>query len=211
MSGKNFSAVSRRRGFTLVEMLISLSIFAVVTAFATANFRVGQQGDELRLSARNVASLIRRARTQTVAGFSVYYCHGGADDGKLCPLDSGISCGEGACEDDIPPAYGINISVAEGEEREVRIFADTNDNGRYDDGEAIRVDSISPGPFVSITGVDPVDGDSLDILFDPPKPTTKFNNDIADTIATVELQHQHTSNVATITINRVSGLISVDD
>ena len=78
------------RGFTLVEMLISLAIFAVVTAMAVANFRAGAQGDELRVSARIIASTVRRAQTQAVAGSSVFFCHGGTDEGKVCPSGDDI-------------------------------------------------------------------------------------------------------------------------
>ncbi len=194
----------------MVEMLISLSIFGIITAFAMANFRAGQQGDELRLSARQVASFIRRARTQTVAGYEVNMCHGGNEEGKLCLSGEDADCNGGTCEPAIPPAYGINISAASGLNREVRIFADINDNQRYDDGEALRFDSISPGPFVELASVSPADVNELDIVFTPPKPVLSFNGTIADGIATVELKHANTNDIAVITINRVSGLISVD-
>ncbi|MBU0625858.1 prepilin-type N-terminal cleavage/methylation domain-containing protein [Patescibacteria group bacterium] len=203
-------ANNNRRGFTLVEMLISLSIFAVVTAFAMANFKAGQQGDELRLSARITASLIQRARTQTVSGYAIYYCHGGALAGQLCPTGNDAECGDGVCQRDIPPAYGINISAAVEENREVRIFADINGNEKYDVGEALRSDSVSPGPFVFINSVAPVQLNALDIIFTPPKPITSFNGSIVDGLATIILQHANTGRQTTITVNRISGLVSID-
>jgi prepilin-type N-terminal cleavage/methylation domain-containing protein len=205
-----FKKKFNQSGFTLVEMLISLSIFAVVTAFAMANFKVGQQGDELRLAARTTASLIRRVQTQTMSGYSVYYCHGGGRNGQLCLTQNDAECDGGSCRLDRPPAYGINISVMAGEDRRVRLFADTNDNKRYDAGEMLRQDSVSPGPFVFVNAISPSELNVLDIVFTPPKPTISFNGAIVDGIATITLMHANTNHQTNITVNRISGLVSVD-
>lgn len=199
-----------RRGFTLIEMLISLSIFGVITAFAVANFRAGEQGEQLRISTQNVASLIRRARTLSVAGYEVKYCHGGNAEGQVCPGGDDASCLSGECLTDIPPAYGINIAATSGLNREVRVFADTNDNGRYDQGEAIRTDQISPRPFVVISDIAPADANQIDIVFEPPKPNITFNGSRNEGIATIELTHTATDRTAEIIVNRISGLVSVD-
>ncbi|MFH1046670.1 MAG: prepilin-type N-terminal cleavage/methylation domain-containing protein [Patescibacteria group bacterium] len=210
MEGQRLKKRFGPRGFTMVEMLISLSIFGIITAFAISNFRVGQQGDELRLSARTVASLIGRARTQAIAGYEVKYCHGGNRAGEICADGDDYNCGDGVCRAEIPPAYGINISAVVGENREVRIFADTNSNGRYDQGEAMRFDSVSPGPFVYVSAVSPAAANSVDIVFTPPKPTIKFNGAVADGLATIELTHSSTEDTTSVTVNRISGLISVE-
>lgn len=197
-------------GFTLVEMLISLAIFAVITAMAVANFRAGEQGDELRVSARLVASTVRRAQTQSVAGSSVFFCHGGADEGKMCLTGEDTECNGGLCTMDIPDSWGVHISTLGGENRELIVFADTNDNRRYDTGEAVRFESISPGPFVNVASVTPNDAGVIDIIFTPPKPKTYFNDSIIDGIATVVLEHQHTGTQMSVTVNRISGLVSVE-
>lgn len=202
--------IDRPRGFTLIEMLISLSIFAVVTAMAVANFRAGAQGDELRVSARLVASAVRRAQTQAVAGTSVFYCHGGLNEYKVCQGVGDPGCDGGACIKDVPSSWGVRISSLEGENRETITFADTNGNRRYDDGEAVRRDAISSGPFVDIVSVAPDDLGALDIAFKPPKPRTTFNGSDVDIIATIILEHQSTGTRQSVIMNRVSGLVTVD-
>ncbi|MEA3249678.1 MAG: prepilin-type N-terminal cleavage/methylation domain-containing protein [Patescibacteria group bacterium] len=199
-----------QRGFTLIEMLISLSIFAVITAMAVANFRAGAQGDELRVSARLVASTVRRAQTQAVAGYSIFFCHGGADEGKVCPSGNDSECGGGVCTKDIPDAWGVRISTLSGENRELIVFADTNGSKRYESGEAVRFDAISSGPFVNILSVTPNDANVLDIIFEPPKPKMYFNDSIVNGIATIVLEHQHTGTQQSVTVNRISGLVSVE-
>lgn len=199
------------RGFTIVEMLISLSIFAVITVMAVANFRAGAQGDELRVSARLVASTVRRAQTQAIAGSSVFFCRGGSDEGKVCATGDDLDCGGGGtCVRDIPKAWGVRISALEGENRAVTVFADTNGNGAYDEGEAVRSEAISPGPFVSVVSVEPDDVGVLDIVFTPPKPKTTFNGSTAIGVATIELRHRHTDAAQFVTVNRISGLVTVE-
>jgi len=202
--------IRRTRGFTLVEMLISLSIFAVVTAMSVANFRAGAQGDELRVSARLVASTIRRVQTQAIAGSSVFFCHGGTDEGKMCLTGEDVGCDGGSCTKDIPDSWGVRITSLEGENRNLIVFADTDGDRRFDEGEAVRSEAISPGPFVSIVSVDPADAGTLDIVFTPPKPRTSLNGAVIDGIATIVLQHQHTGTQMSVTVNRVSGLVAVE-
>ncbi len=199
-----------KSGFTLIEMLISLSIFAVVTAMAVANFRAGAQGDELRVAARLLASTTRRAQTQSVAGTSVFFCHGGSEEGKVCPSGEDIDCVGGSCIRDIPDSWGVRISTLDGENRAIAVFADTNGNRRLDEGEAVRYESLSPGPFVRVVGVEPDDSGVIDIVFTPPKPKIAFNDSEVDGLAIITLEHDHSNAQQTVTVNRISGLVTVE-
>lgn len=177
---------------------------------AVANFRAGAQGDELRVSARLVGSMIRRVQTQSVAGSTVFFCHLGPEEGRICQGEEDIDCPEGVCIRDVPKAWGIRISTLGGENREVMVFADTNGNSRYDDGEAVRYEAISPGPFVYVSSVEPNDLGVLDIVFVPPKPKTRFNDSTLDGIATVTLLHEQSGAQQVVSVNLVSGLVSVE-
>jgi prepilin-type N-terminal cleavage/methylation domain-containing protein len=198
------------RGFTLVEMLVSLSIFAVVTAFVTANFRAGRQGDELRVSSQLVASSIRRAQTLAIAGQTVFWCDGGAQDRRTCPGGTDAECGGGVCRRDIPDGYGAHFSTVDGEDRRVTVFADIDGDLRYDEGEAIRSDSVSSGPFVFVQALAPEDGSALDIVFTPPRPGITFNGDTSQVVAAIDLAHRETGAVDTVSVNAVSGQVNIE-
>lgn len=59
------------QGFTLVELLVSMAIIAVISTMMVVNFRAGKQRDELQAGAREVAFLIEQARTYALAGKTV--------------------------------------------------------------------------------------------------------------------------------------------
>lgn len=202
-------------GFTLVEMLISLSIFAVITAFATANFNAGRQGDELRFASQLVASSIRRAQTAATAGQTALFCKGGSRPLLSCISGEDSECGVGgSCVREVPLGYGVHLSTDVGSERKVLFFADADGDRRWDAGEEIRSDNVSPGAFVSTTETcigSNCTSSVLDIVFVPPKPTTYFNDGaVAGAVATITLSHRQTGTAKTVTVNRISGQVSVD-
>lgn len=198
-------------GFTMIEMLISLSIFAVVTAFVTANFRAGRQSDEIRLSSQLVATAIRRAQTLAIAGQASPSCVGGANDKKMCLGGTAAECPSGACVIDVPKGgYGIRLTTVSPDSRKVILFADLDGDRAYDAGELMRSDTVSPGPFVAVTALNPVASNVLDIVFEPPKPKTWLNNSVATPIATITLSHTTTGSSKTVTVNAVSGQVNAD-
>ncbi len=62
--------ISRRAGFTLVELLISIAIFVSLTGILLANFRRGDYSEELKLSADLLAVNLREAQTKSISGIS---------------------------------------------------------------------------------------------------------------------------------------------
>lgn len=198
------------RGFTLIEMLLSMSIFAIVTAFVTANFRAGRQGDELRLSSQLVATAIRRAQTLAIAGQTVAFCRGGTRDLQTCPSGSSAECGGGTCVVEVPRGYGIRLSTALADERKVVLFADLDGDRAFDSGELIRSDTASPGPSVKVSTLSPTSGATLDIVFEPPKPTVYFNGSVATGVASITTQHAATGKTKNVTVNRITGQVNAD-
>ncbi len=61
----------KQYGFTLMELLVSLSIFVVITGTIIVNFQVGNYQAELGQSARLVANYIRQAQSRSLAGYTV--------------------------------------------------------------------------------------------------------------------------------------------
>ncbi len=204
-----------QRGFTLVEMLISLGIFAIITGFVMANFRAGSQGDELRLAQQLVASELRRTQTMALAGQTTYYCAAGVKVGHFCPTGNAAECGgeDANCVKGVPPGgYCVHLKALEPDNRTLILFADLDAgrNHRYDAGEEIRTMSVSPGTFVSVTQTDPSDAGGLDVCFTPGDAMPLFNGASAPVVAKITVKHRTTEAIRTVTINAVSGQISAN-
>lgn len=197
------------KGFTLIEMLISLGIFGVVTGLVMANFRVGQQGDELRVAARLLESRFRRAQTSAMSGQTIFVCKGGVDDMKTCMSGDSADCSGGTCERTVPRGYGVHFAPGD-DARNLIYFADTDGDKAYDAGEDISPYSVSSGAFVVLSGVAPLAGGGLDVVFVPPKPSVYINGGTDSVIATVTLRHDSTGAERSVTVNRASGQITSD-
>lgn len=219
------------RGFTLVELLISMSILAVMTSFTVTNYRVGKQSDELRQGSQILASQLRRAQTMALAGEGIFLCAG---NGGSCTSDascgSGQKCLQGTCVStstrtcttnadctggttcvrSYPTGYGVRVSSAAGSNLQSILFADIDGDRAYDATEVLRTERLSPGPFVTMSAVSPASANALDIVFAPPKPTVYFNGSIATAIATLTVRHSTTGSTRTVRINRITGQISAD-
>lgn len=221
-----------QRGFTLIEMLISLSIFALITGFTAANYRTGRRTDELRQGSQLLASSIRRAQTMALAGEGVFLCAG---NGSACTSDA--ACGSGnrclqnvcvsatakvcssnsdcsggvSCTRSYPSGYGVRVTTAANGRTQSILFVDVDGDRTFDATEAIRTDSLGSGPFVSVTSLSPVTpGGTLDLVFEPPKPTLYFNGSIATTTASITVTHSGSGGSRTVTVNRVTGQVSAD-
>lgn len=198
-----------RNGFTLIELLITLGIFSVVTGLVMVNFRVGQQGDELRIASRLVESRIRRAQTAAIAGETIFVCKGGTDALKVCPSGDSADCAGGTCQRDIPPGYGVHFSLG-ADAGSMVYFADTDGDKIFRPREEIHVFSVTSGAFVTVSSIFPEQDTMLDIVFVPPKPSVFFNGERTPGIATVRLQHETTGATRDVTLNRISGQVSTE-
>jgi len=202
------------RGFTLIEMLISIGIFSVITGVVMANFRIGSQGDELRSASQLVASSIRRVQTAAIAGQTTYICRDAdGHDVKVCPTGQDAECGAGTCVSDVPRGgYGLHFDTVEPGNRFMITYADINNDGLFQATEDIRHDNVSPNIYVNVVGVTPTMlGSMLDIVFAPPRPTVRFNGGAtSDLVATVKLQHRTTMLEKEVTVNSISGRVSAD-
>ncbi len=57
-----------QNGYSMIELMVVIFIFIVIFTATMANFRHGERTEELRLAADHVASVIRQAQSQALAG-----------------------------------------------------------------------------------------------------------------------------------------------
>lgn len=105
------------QGFTLIELIVSVGIFGLVTAILVANLHGGERLNDLRLQADLLASHLRIAQSQAVSGINATST----------------------------PSYGISISTSD--LTQYIVFADglSGTVHRYDAGEETTVATFSDG------------------------------------------------------------------
>jgi type II secretion system protein H len=116
--GKEFSQIKttkRGGGFTLIELMVVMTIISIMTAVVLTNYRGGNQQLALDRSANKLAQDIRRAQGMAM---STAQCPSGTD-----------------CAGQVPPRYGIYMGNSAAEKSYYWIFADCVKGGcSTDDG-----------------------------------------------------------------------------
>lgn len=103
-----FSYPNFLTGFTLVEMIVVVGIFALVTGLILGNFREGKKNDDLRRGTLELEDNLRKVQVLGMSGQIVSVCVEGEDEGKSCEADD--DCDGGTCESRVPTGgFGINI------------------------------------------------------------------------------------------------------
>jgi prepilin-type N-terminal cleavage/methylation domain-containing protein len=199
---------SRSKGFTLVELLVSISIIGVITGMMMANFRGGQQSAEVRLATDILVGQIRSVQTSSLSGRLVAVCSGGTNDLDVCePKDPPVSCTGGVCQKRVPAGYGIRFSTLT--PTTYTLFYDTDDDHRYDDGE-----ELSVAPYVSTAAVryqSSDAGDPVDLVYTPPFGQLYVNGSASGpTTVALTLGHQFGTMIRHVNIFRLSGKIEHD-
>ena len=85
----------RFQGFTLIEILVVISLLALLTALMTPNLQHGNPVVDLEQRAKALASLINQARTLAVSQRKRGFLCGAAPDGELFledNLNRGVPC-----------------------------------------------------------------------------------------------------------------------
>ncbi len=113
-------------GLTLVELLVVISIIAVISAIVFANYREGEKQFALQRSAHKLAQDIRRAQNMAMAARGI----GGV----------------------VPRGYGIHLITTS--PTQYILFADNNGNGLRDAGDT-DVETLGLETGNSITGLSP--------------------------------------------------------
>ncbi len=175
--------MKNQNGFNLVELIVAIAIFGIMATAVTVNLRRGgASGQEVKLQANNIASLLRESQVKSLSGE---------------PFNGAVPTG----------GYGVHIAECSTPPCSLSTFADINSNFTYDSAtEEIQTISLGSGVIVDSIST----GGSLDILFKPPRPYICFSNQcsgVGEVI--ISLANPEGTGIQTISINQVSGRISL--
>ena len=144
-SKKNFG------GFTIVELLIVLAVFAMLTSVVLARYRTFDTNAKFANASEDVVLALRQAQVYGV---------GVKAGASSCTGGTSFDC-----------AYGVHFSTSA--PHEIRLFVDGNNDGKYSPGVGEDVSVITWDNSISISGLScgwiPC-SDHLDVMFKRPNP-----------------------------------------
>jgi len=202
---------NNKKGFSLIEVLVSLTIFAMIMAAVISNFRGGEFRNQLNLAAANVASELRKAQSMVSAGTPTRVCEVAGVVGENCEDNPGLCPAD--CVEHVPFG-GYGLVFIPGAEN-ITFFANTDIENDYEElNEKVRDLSVSPTGRVMISSIVTDTGPSteLQVIFMPPANQIIFAGDVAldPSEAIITLEHINSGETRTITINKISSRIDVD-
>lgn len=230
---------NKQKGFTIIELMVSAGIIAVISVLVVANFRGSTQKSSLDNEAERLAGIIRTAHINSLAGltvggvrpaggFGVYLNECGM--GQTCTNSEWV-CSSGdiafncywGCDSHTGEyrwPFGCccdgtwNYECTEWTETDLGdcnyiLYADLNENYEYD-GEP--TDSLIQSFNMLEENVyisNLLPNDSLDINFVPPRGDIYFDGLTTDNQAIITLGFTDTNYTKQITINRLTGKMDI--
>lgn len=207
----------RRRGFTLLELLIVMFIIGVLTVAVVVNFRRGDRSQNLRQVSTELIQSIRLAQAYATGGNSIKYCSALATTHPYESCQDDAYCGgSDTCITGVPAGgYGIYIDNS----FSYLLFANTNTVSYYFDsaepvitqkdvlktGVGVIRYQVGSNTFAPATS-------PLSIVFTPPTGDISFyvnTNVVTEPSITLLVKSNFIDDVCrAISINRISNQIS---
>lgn len=188
-----FSKHTKKKGFTMIEMLVGIFILVVLIGIILANFKQGGRNDDLRRSVAEVTSVLRKAQNLSLIG-------------SQQNLPSGMSNNTGI--------FGVHFALAQ--PTKYLLFLDFKNaagqnvsDGLYQSGEELPNSTYDLPLNTTLSVLNPNSGNVLDITFSPPKPTIYFNGVATATLAEIKVYQASTNNSKFVRVNRISGQINI--
>jgi prepilin-type N-terminal cleavage/methylation domain-containing protein len=187
-----------KRGFTLLEMLTSVFIIVMMTAFFIANYRSNNKRSDLTMTAQKLVADIHAAQNNTL-GLNKY--------GTVVP----------------PGGWGVHFDLS-GNPGQYILFADMNypassepgqersadsgfmryDNGEGDSGSGARVVTLPAGVFIDTITTGNGTTTAGNVTFLPPDPKTNIFDEVTtatSTWMTISLRDKRENMIKTIKVN----------
>lgn len=207
----------KTKGFSVVELLISLGIIVILATITVFELRSTNRHDELNTAARQLAADIRAIQSRALAAADTKACDGGGFY-AICEATT-TACGVNPCETTIPASYGIFLQSGSST---YTLFADLNpiaalDGNLTDNSEAlitrsllslnstnVFIDDISTPlssgvAYVNITFSRQYGAVNLNDPSTPPEPT----------IVSIRIRHTLSNDTKIIEVNRITGRVSI--
>lgn len=173
--------IESQKGFTLVELIVMIGIFGIITGVVVVNLRGGSPAREVQLQADNLASLMRQAQVQALGGE---------------PFEGTVPVG----------GFGVNVAVCSSAPCSVTLFADADGDFTYDVGTE-EIETLSFGRHVTIESIST--GSPVDVVFKPPKPFICINRQCSGVDEVIiTLGSEQTSREVSVVVNQISGQVS---
>lgn len=182
----------KKQGFTMIELIVSITIIALVTGLFLANYSSANRRTDLTMTAQKMVADIRLAQSYAL-GLARY-----GNSGSLNIPDGG---------------WGVHFDLQNYGNNRYNIFADDDANTLYGSGEAderfgAQIIYLPTNIIIYSISI----GNKADLTFLPPDPKTTINNGIVNTNTSVDivLRDVKTSTNKTVRINFL-GLVEVID
>ncbi|MBU1039451.1 type II secretion system GspH family protein [Patescibacteria group bacterium] len=176
-------------GFTIIDLLVSVSIFVVITGLTLSNFSRGRQKDDLRQGSLLVVSLLQQAQVYALAGQTI---------------NGFVPAG----------GYGLNFDLSN--PGRLIFFADLDDNGLYSFGGDSLVDTgnYNLSTNVTITNLVVRQGETSqssnlsNFIYRPPQAARYLDGLLNGGTLEITLRHSQTGETKLITVSTASGQVN---
>lgn len=196
---------SHMKGFTLVEMLVALTIIGLLTTVSVVQFQSGRQDDALRLAAMRMSDALRNSQSAAQSGSIEQYANAQGYGVFVFQASAGKNCVSGS------------ITITEG----LVLFADTDSNKAYtpNTDTVIRCQSliVDDAPIVvgKIEELKASDDSVLVVtaataLFQRPASFVLIDGGTEMKKVTITLKNTRNNHTKQIVLDRISGRIDFD-
>ena len=179
----------KRSAFTLIEVIVVVSVFAIIASLTIANYRSGSRQSQLHLAAQELATNIRLAQSYAI-GSKDFVDPNSSNDSSQSPKGG----------------WGILVSTSN--DGQYQLVVDLNGNHVVDDDEVYK--TIELPDNVVIKTIQDKDSSSIiegTVFFEPPEPLTIVNEQPNNNL-TITLYDQVEQTTCQVQVN-FFGLVEV--